>query len=184
VTDAAHDAEPVLDIRDETVTAKGAQDLGWLITNFVDRIPGAESAVVVSSDGLVLTMSEKVPREAADQMAAITSGLTGLTAGAARCFQAGPVIQVIVEMDGGYLFVTSISDGSALAVLCDPNCDIGLVGYEMSLLVERVGLLLTPELLAELQTKTLDAMARGATMVPGGPARAVPDAGPVRTRPT
>ena len=153
MTNDAHDPAPVLDIRDGPAATKGARDLGWLITNFVDRIPGAESAVVVSSDGLVLTLSEKIPREAADQMAAITSGLTGLTAGAARCFQAGDVLQVIVEMSGGYLFVTSVSDGSALAVLCDPNCDIGLVGYEMSLLVDRVGDLLTPELVAELQTK-------------------------------
>jgi hypothetical protein len=156
VTDDAHDpADPVLDIRDGPAT-KGARDLGWLITNFVDRIPGAESAVVVSSDGLVLTLSEKIPREAADQMAAITSGLTGLTAGAARCFQAGNVVQIIVEMDGGYLFVTSVSDGSSLAVLCNTSCDIGLVGYEMSLLVERVGDLLTPELIAHLQSRTLE----------------------------
>lgn len=171
MTDDAHDpAAPVLDIRDTPAT-KGARDLGWLITNFVDRIPGAESAVVVSSDGLVLTMSEKIPREAADQMAAITSGLTGLTAGAARCFQAGQVVQVIVEMDGGYLFITSVSDGSSLAVLCDTSCDIGLVGYEMSLLVDRVGDLLTPELVAELQSQTLDLGGRGP--LAGGPARSI-----------
>ena len=53
-------------------------------------------------------------------------------------------------MDGGYLFVTTVSDGSSLAVMCDPNCDIGLIGYEMSLLVERIGQVLTPALRAEL----------------------------------
>lgn len=174
MTDDAHDpAAPVLDIRDTPAT-KGARDLGWLITNFVDRIPGAESAVVVSSDGLVLTMSAKIPREAADQMAAITSGLAGLTAGAARCFQAGAVVQVIVEMDGGYLFITSVSDGSSLAVLCDTSCDIGLVGYEMSLLVDRVGDLLTPELVAELQSHTLDLGGlAGRGPLAGGPARPI-----------
>ena len=45
---------------------------------------------------------------------------------------------------GGYLFVTSIADGSALAVFADANCDIGMVGYEMTMLVNRVGQLLTP----------------------------------------
>lgn len=138
------------------------EGLGWLVSNFVGRIPGATSAVVVSSDGLVLSLSERVARDSADQMAAITSGLTGLTAGAARCFDAGDVIQVIVEMEGGYLFVTSVSDGSAVAVLCEPNCDIGLVGYEMSLLVDRVGRLLTPELIAELQTTSLEDRVAGA----------------------
>ena len=174
MTDDVHDpADPVLDIRDAPAT-KGARDLGWLITNFVDRIPGAESAVVVSSDGLVLSLSAKIPRESADQMAAITSGLAGLTAGAARCFHAGNVVQIIVEMEGGYLFVTSVSDGSSLAVLCEPSCDIGLVGYEMSLLVDRVGDLLTPELIAELQSRTLDIGPGG----PGGPITGGPGATP------
>ena len=126
------------------------ESLGWLVSSFVDRIPGANSAVVVSSDGLVLALSERIARDSADQLAAVTSGLASLTEGAARCFDAGQVNQVIVEMQGGYLFVTTVSDGSALAVLCDPTCDIGLIGYEMSLLVARLAQLLTPALIAEL----------------------------------
>ena len=127
------------------------RDLDWLLTSFADRIPGASSAVVVSSDGLVLAVSRRIARDAADQLAAVTSGLSSLTAGAARCFDAGVVNQVIVDMAGGYLFVTTVSDGSALAVMCDPDCDIGLIGYEMSLLVARIGQVLTPALRAELQ---------------------------------
>jgi predicted regulator of Ras-like GTPase activity (Roadblock/LC7/MglB family) len=48
----------------------------------------------------------------------------------------------------------AISDGSCLAVMASPKCDIGVVGYEMTLLVERVGELLTPELRAELQSSS------------------------------
>ncbi|MBN2623100.1 MAG: roadblock/LC7 domain-containing protein [Acidimicrobiales bacterium] len=126
-------------------------DLDWLINSFANRIPGASSAIVVTTDGLVLAMSERIVRETADQLAAIASGLASLTAGAARCFDAGTVNQLIVEMDGGYLFVTTVSDGSALAVMCDPDCDIGLIGYEMSLLVARIGQVLTPAMRSELQ---------------------------------
>lgn len=126
-------------------------DLNWLINSFTSRIPGATSAIVVTTDGLVLAMSERIVREAADQLAAITSGLASLTSGAARCFQAGIVNQLIVEMSGGYLFVTTVSDGSALAVMCEPDCDIGLIGYEMSLLVARIGQVLTPAMRSELQ---------------------------------
>lgn len=126
-------------------------DLNWLINSFTSRIPGATSAIVVTTDGLVLAMSERIAREAADQLAAITSGLASLTSGAARCFQAGVVNQLIVEMSGGYLFVTTVSDGSALAVMCEPDCDIGLIGYEMSLLVARIGQVLTPAMRSELQ---------------------------------
>jgi predicted regulator of Ras-like GTPase activity (Roadblock/LC7/MglB family) len=62
----------------------------------------------------------------------------------ASAFRAGPVRQTIVEMAGGYLFVTSISQGSMLAVLAERTCDMGMIGYEMTLLATRVGHVLTP----------------------------------------
>jgi predicted regulator of Ras-like GTPase activity (Roadblock/LC7/MglB family) len=62
----------------------------------------------------------------------------------AGSFAAGPVRQTIVEMAGGYLFVTSIGEGSLLAVFAERACDMGMVGYEMTLLADRVGHLLTP----------------------------------------
>jgi uncharacterized protein len=127
-----------------------AQNLNWLVTNFVDRVPGVAHAVVVSADGLLLVASEGLPRDRADQLAAVASGLTSLTQGAARCFEAGNVVQTVIEMERGFLFLMSISDGSCLAVLAAPNCDIGLIGYAMTRLVERVGLQLTPEIRAQL----------------------------------
>jgi predicted regulator of Ras-like GTPase activity (Roadblock/LC7/MglB family) len=57
---------------------------------------------------------------------------------------AEPVNRTIVEMAGGYLFVTSISEGSTLAVLAERACDMGMIGYEMTLLATRVGHMLTP----------------------------------------
>jgi uncharacterized protein len=135
-----------------TVTANpDDHDLNWLLNSFVERTAGVASAIVTTTDGLVLAVSEAIDRDTADQLAAVTSGLSSLTTGAARCFDSGTVNQVIVEMSKGYLFVTSISDGSALAVRCERDCDIGQIGYEMSLLVDRIGQVLTPELRAELQ---------------------------------
>ncbi|MDQ1423463.1 MAG: uncharacterized protein QOD72_961, partial [Acidimicrobiaceae bacterium] len=40
---------------------------------------------------------------------------------------------------------------SSLGVVAAKSCDLGLVGYEMTLLVERVGAVLTPDLVAELK---------------------------------
>ena len=121
-----------------------AQDLNWLITNFVERVPAVAHAIVVSADGLPLAFSAGFPEDRADQLAAVTSGLTSLTQGAARVFEAGSVIQTVVEMEGGLLLVMAISNGSSLAVLAASGCDMGLVAYEMTLLVERVGRALTP----------------------------------------
>jgi predicted regulator of Ras-like GTPase activity (Roadblock/LC7/MglB family) len=101
--------------------------------------------VAVSADGLLLASSRDLPRDRADQLAAIASGLVSLTQGAARCFEGGAVLQTVVEMDNGFLFLMSISDGSSFAVLASRSCDVGQVGYEMALLVDRVGEALTPQ---------------------------------------
>jgi predicted regulator of Ras-like GTPase activity (Roadblock/LC7/MglB family) len=60
-------------------------------------------------------------------------------------------MQSIVEMENGYLLLMRVGDGSNLATLAAPSCDIGQIGYEMAVLVERAGQVLTPELRAELQ---------------------------------
>ena len=119
-------------------------DLNWVITNFVERVPDVAHAVVVSADGLPLAYSAGFPQERADQLAAVASGLASLTQGASRVFEGGMVIQTVVEMQVGVLVVMMVSTGASLAVLAGSACDLGLVAYEMSLLVERVGRMLTP----------------------------------------
>lgn len=133
---------------------------GWLVTNFTERVAGVAHAVVVSADGLLLTSSDRLPRDRADQLAAVASGVISLTQGAARCFEAGGVLQTVVEMSRGLLLMMCISDGSSLAVLAAPNCDMGLIAYEMTLLVDQVGPMLTPEMRAELQQKSHAAAGR------------------------
>ena len=66
---------------------------------------------------------------------------------------AGDVRQSIVEMDRMFLFTTSISDGSVLAVAADATCDVGLVGYEMTLLVTRAETTMTPQLVTEMRSQ-------------------------------
>ena len=130
-------------------------DFVWLINSFVSKVPGVANTILVSSDGLALAKSQGFPDDRADRLAAVVSGLTSLTIGASRCFSAGDVRQILVEMDEGYLFIMSVSEGSSIAALADPSSDIGLVGYEMSLLVSRVGSALTPALRAQLSAASL-----------------------------
>jgi uncharacterized protein len=128
-----------------------ASDFSWLVGNFASRTPGVAHAMVVSADGLPVAVSERLDRPKADQLAAIASGLASLTQGGARCMDGGLVTQTVVEMDRGFLFVMSISDGSLLAVLATSSCNVGVVAYEMTVLVTRAGDVLTPSLRAELQ---------------------------------
>jgi predicted regulator of Ras-like GTPase activity (Roadblock/LC7/MglB family) len=129
-----------------TPLARPAQDLNWLVTTFVQRVPSVAHAIVVSSDGLPIACSQGFPADRMDQLSAVTSGLASLTQGASRVFEGGPVTQTVVEMQRGLLIMMAISDGSSLAVLAAADCDMGLVAYEMALLVERVGSALTPGL--------------------------------------
>lgn len=96
-------------------------------------------AILVSADGLLMAASEHMPGERADQLAAVTSGLASLSTGAAQLFDGGYVLQSVVEMENGYLLLMRVGDGSNLATLATRHCDIGQIGYEMAMLVERVG---------------------------------------------
>jgi predicted regulator of Ras-like GTPase activity (Roadblock/LC7/MglB family) len=131
--------------------SRDAQSLNWLVESFVRNTAGVAHAAVVSTDGLLVAVSERLDRARADQLAAIASGLESLTQGAARLFVAGSVNQTVIEMEKGFLFVMSVSDGSCLAVLAAASCDVGVVGYQMAMLVTKVGDVLTPQLRAELQ---------------------------------
>jgi hypothetical protein len=127
------------------------RNFNWLLSNFVETTAGVTDAVAVSSDGLLMAMSSSLERAGAEQLAAIIAGMTSLGESTARCFALGGLDQVIVAMDEGYLFVSSVSDGSSLGVVADRRCDIGAVGYQMQMLVQRVGAALTPALVAELK---------------------------------
>ncbi|GAA2399243.1 roadblock/LC7 domain-containing protein [Nonomuraea africana] len=132
--------------------SQAARDVNWLVSGFVEEVPGVAHAVVVSADGLPMAFSRGFPKDRADQLAAVAAGLVSLVQGAARVFEAGGVTQTVVEMQRGLMLVMNISDGSCLAVLAAPDCDMGLVAYQMTVLVERAGQVLTPAVRAELSS--------------------------------
>lgn len=118
--------------------------LDWLLVEFVRDTAGVLNAVVVSADGLRLATSPGMDEALADPLSAAASGLVSLARGTAALIGGGRVTQTILEMDGGYLFVTAIDRGATLAVHADRRCDLGMVGYEMTMLATRVGHALSP----------------------------------------
>jgi len=136
-----------------TAMSPEAANFNWLLDNFVKSVPGVRHTLVVSADGLLMAMSHELDRTSGDQLAAIVAGLSSLTRGAARQLSAGQVRQAIVEMDNNFLFQMTISDGSVLGVVTDASCDVGLVGYEMALLVSRTEATLTPQLISEMRAR-------------------------------
>ncbi len=116
-----------------------ATDMSWLLDGFAESTTGVSHAIAVSADGLLIGASRYLPADRAEQMAAVVAGLIGLANGASRCFDGGNLRQTVVEMNNGLLFLMAIGDGSALAALATRGCDVGQVGYELTLLVDRVG---------------------------------------------
>jgi uncharacterized protein len=134
-----------------TTLSSQVRNVNWLMTRFVSDTVGVEQSIAVSSDGLLMAISSNLDRASADKIAAIVTGMRSLSDGAARVLGKGGVNQVLIEMRQAYLFVASISGGSSLGVVAAKNADLGLVGYEITLLVQRVGSQLTPELITELK---------------------------------
>lgn len=130
-----------------------AVNFNWLLVNFVKSVAGVRHTLVVSADGLLMAMSDGLDRTSADQLAAIVSGLAALTGGAARELRGGKVLQGVIEMENAFLFTTTISDGSVLAVVSEATCDVGLIGYEMTVLVNRAESVMTPDLVAEMRAR-------------------------------
>ncbi|MGW1025230.1 roadblock/LC7 domain-containing protein [Streptomyces sp. NPDC002577] len=126
------------------------QNLGWLVSDFVRTTDGVTRAIAVSSDGLLIAASDGLTRDLADHLAAVVSGIASLSQNAAETHGFRGMKLVMIEMLDGFMMVTHMRDGSCLGVLAEEGCDIGLIGYEMAVLADRAGALLTPQLIGEI----------------------------------
>ncbi len=115
--------------------------LTWLLENLLERTPGTRNALVLSRDGLKLCWSRHLALDQADQLAAICSGIQALAQGASVEFGngTGGVRHSMTEFHGGLLFIVEAGDGAHLAVVAEDGADPGVVGHQMSELVEQIG---------------------------------------------
>jgi len=113
--------------------------LDWLLDDLVLRVAPITKAVILSQDGIALGASRTLARDDAEHLAALAAGFQSLAKGAGNHFGGGAVRQTIIEMESGFLFVAAAGSGTCLAVLADQGADLGLVAYEMAVLVRRTG---------------------------------------------
>ncbi|MBM7172023.1 MULTISPECIES: roadblock/LC7 domain-containing protein [unclassified Streptomyces] len=115
--------------------------LTWLLQNLLKRTPGTRHALVLSRDGLKLCWSDHLTLDQADQLSAICSGIQALAQGASAEFGdgTGGVRHSMTEFHGGLLFIVEAGLGAHLAVVADENADPGVVGHQMTELVEQIG---------------------------------------------
>jgi len=122
-------------------TATADEKLTWLLENLLERTPGARHALVLSRDGLKLCRTPELSVDQADQLAAIASGIQSLSQGASIEFGdgTGGVRSAMTEFFGGVLFIVEAGAGAHLALIAAEDADAGLVGHNMSELVEQIG---------------------------------------------
>ncbi|MDF9805677.1 putative regulator of Ras-like GTPase activity (Roadblock/LC7/MglB family)/signal transduction histidine kinase [Streptomyces sp. HB372] len=127
--------------RQHPMTATTDEKLNWLLEGLLDRTPGTRHALVLSRDGLKLCRTPELSVDQADQLAAISAGIQSLSHGASIEFGdgTGGVRSAMAEFYGGVLFIVEAGAGAHLAVVADEDSDVGLVGHNMSELVEQLG---------------------------------------------
>ncbi|GAA2631594.1 roadblock/LC7 domain-containing protein [Paractinoplanes durhamensis] len=113
-------------------------DLPWMLDDLVE-VPHVVSVVVLSTDGLIIQKSTFMSQDLAEILAAGASSMYSVAAGTGRRFESGPVHQVVIEYSGRTLFIAAAGQNARLAVLCEGDVDMGLVAYEVSRLVTRIG---------------------------------------------
>lgn len=114
-------------------------DLNWLLDDLTNRVSGARYAVVLSTDGLLVGRSRSLSREDGEHLSAIASAFQSLARGVGRQFNGGEVQQTVVELTESFLVVTAAANQACLALLADADADIGMVAYEMNMMIKQVG---------------------------------------------
>jgi predicted regulator of Ras-like GTPase activity (Roadblock/LC7/MglB family) len=119
--------------------------LGWLLDDLVDKVEPIEQALILSRDGLVVAASRGLSREDSEYLSALAAGVQSLARGTGEHFRGGNVRQTIIEMEKAFLFVVAAGRGTALTVLTSADPNVGVVAYEMAMLVRRMGKYLAAE---------------------------------------
>jgi uncharacterized protein len=119
--------------------------LSWLLDNLVEQVEPVEQALVLSRDGLVVAASRGLTREDSEHLSALAAGVQSLARGTGQHFHGGRVRQTIIEMENAFLFVIAAGRGTCLAVLTSADPNVGVVAYEMAILVRRMGKYLEAE---------------------------------------
>ena len=126
-----------------TQTKRAEEQLGWLLDNLVSRVANVRQALVLSRDGLVVARSQTMSREDGDHLSALAAGVHSLARGTGQQVGGGEVRQTIIEMESAFLFVVAAGRGTCLAVLAGADANLGVMAYEMAMLVRRMGAHLT-----------------------------------------
>ena len=116
-------------------------DLSWVL-NDVLQVPGAQHAILVSADGLLLASSDQIGRDDADTVAAAMSSMQSLSRAVAPFVGSqspGRWRQTLLEYEGGWIFLIAAGSGAYLAAAAVADVDMEAMSFRMQQLVSALG---------------------------------------------
>ena len=119
--------------------------LSWLLDNLVDQVEHVQQALILSRDGLVVAASRGLTREDSEHLSALAAGAaepgpgTGGTSTPARSGRPSS------RWSTPSCSSSRPAQGTCLAVLTSADPNVGLIAYEMAMLVRRMGKYLAAE---------------------------------------
>ncbi|MBV1949114.1 MULTISPECIES: roadblock/LC7 domain-containing protein [unclassified Streptomyces] len=115
-------------------------ELAWLLAQFVKETSGARAALVTSLDGLVIAHHNLADDggATASSLSAITSGVLSLAKAASELLDGDTAVnQILMDVEGGHLYIMAAGSGAAFTVLASSEADPGVIGLESTLLMKR-----------------------------------------------
>ncbi|MEV6792189.1 roadblock/LC7 domain-containing protein [Streptomyces sp. NPDC051320] len=120
-------------------------DLSWVL-NDVLQVPGAQHAILVSADGLLLASSDDIGRDDAETVAAAMSSMQSLSRAVAPFVgkqTPGRWRQTLLEYEGGWIFLIAAGSGAYLAAAAAAEVDMEAMSFRMQQLVSALGKAMT-----------------------------------------
>ncbi|MFJ5734035.1 roadblock/LC7 domain-containing protein [Streptomyces microflavus] len=115
------------------LTTNTSPQLAWTIGE-LQNLQGVDTAIVTTSDGLLITHSEAISRDQADKLAAAVSGMYSLGRAASEFVHDRSLGQIGFEYEGAMILVTAVGHArnALIAATTLPGADTGVVGENMA----------------------------------------------------
>ncbi|MBM0240518.1 roadblock/LC7 domain-containing protein [Micromonospora sp. ATA32] len=116
-------------------SAVATDSLTAALDGLVDRVHGAEFAVVLVAGRAAARCVPDVEDKLAEHISSVVAGLQSLGLATVRTCGGGGLRQVVVQMSRAFLFVATTRSGAILTVRISGDAEVGDMAYEVALFV-------------------------------------------------
>ncbi|MFH0518528.1 roadblock/LC7 domain-containing protein [Streptomyces sp. M41] len=108
------------------------------MTELAGRVEGIRHAILISRDARPIAASSGLSGGEVESLACAAHGLRAVAGELGRVSRAGAVLHIMVETSHAFFAIAAAPFGRSLAVVSDTRADVHRIGYEMTLVLERI----------------------------------------------